>query len=213
MGIVTGGVFGDVKNAVGNVVFSFWKGRNTIRKKAGSIANPRTTPQVNQRSKFKASSKLFSSILGVWVKPLWDRFSGNITGYNAIMKTNTETFNSDGTPDYSALIMSKGKMVQPSVTGIVADTSLHTIVTSVTLPEDVTWGQPNSTLYAVAFNATTDEFIGSANKLVSPDTTTTITIDSDFFTTGDEVYVYIAVKRADGTQVSDAGFDSVVAIA
>lgn len=213
MGIVTGGVFGDVKNKVGNVVFSFWKGRNTIRKKAGSVANPRTTPQVNQRSKFSASSKFFSEILGEWVKPLWDRFSGNITGYNAIMKENTELFDNSGVPLWGDLVMSKGKMEAPVITDVVADVSTGAVTCFVDFPDDTAWGMDGSRLTGLLYNQTTGKFLTSSAVNGNPSDSVEVALASTDFVAGDVMRVYFAIKRADGTQVSDSATSSDVAVA
>lgn len=213
MGIVIGGVFGKVKNAVGNVVFSSWKGRNTVRSKALSVANPRTTPQINQRTKFRGASKFFSSILGVWVKPLWDRFSGDVTGYNAIMSANTEIFDDGGTPVWGNLKMSKGKMVSPTVNTCVADESIGSIAGSVQFPVDASYGLNGESCFIVAFNESDGAFIGSDEVTGNPNSAVNYSIVSDEVIAGEIYAVFFALKRPDGTAVSDATYHQVTAIA
>jgi hypothetical protein len=213
MGIVVGGVFGGVKNKVGNVVFSNWKGRNTVRKQALSVANPRTTPQVNQRNKFKGASIFFSAILGVWVKPLWDRFSGNITGYNAIMKENTEVFDNDGNVQFVDLVMSKGKMTPVSEITVTGDASAGTASIGGTAPVDVTWGQNNEVVYGLLLDAVTGKPIASGQVVVDPSDVFSINFTGLDLTAGQEVAAFVAIKRADGTQVSNSTYAGGVVVA
>lgn len=213
MGVVVGGVFGDVKNGVGNVVFSSWKGRNTIRKKALSVANPRTTPQVNQRTKFKSSSAFFSAILGLWVKPLWDRFSGDVTGYNAIMSVNTDKFSNSGVPDYSQLVMSRGKMLPVEDLDAVADVSTSTVTVTGIAPSDSAWGSPNETVFVAVFRMDGDELIGVGTEVVNAGQSFEILFSDVALSLGENLSIFASIKRADGTQVSNSKQAFVTAIA
>jgi len=213
MGVVVGGVFGDVKNGVGNVVFSSWKGRNTIRKKALSVANPRTTPQVNQRTKFKSSSAFFSAILGLWVKPLWDRFSGNVTGYNAIMSVNTDKFSNSGVPDYSQLVMSRGKMLPVEDLDAVADVSASTVTVTGIAPSDSAWGSPNETVFVAVFRMDGDELIGVGTEVVNAGQSFEILFGDVALTLGENLSIFASIKRADGTQVSNSKQAFITAVA
>lgn len=213
MGIIKRGILGGFSNKVANVVGTSWKGRAVIKALPLSVANPRTTPQVNQRTKFSACSKLFSEILGDWVKPLWDRFSGDISGYNAVVKANVAGFGTTGIPDYGALVMSKGKMATPSIDTIVADVSLGTVVTLVDLPADAAWGGTGLQVFVLAINENSGNVLGVTVGTGNSGGSSTVTINSTDFEAGDEIIVFVALKRADGTQVSPSLQSAIIAIA
>lgn len=213
MGVIKRGILGGFSNKVGNIVGSTWKGRAVIKSLPLSVANPRTTPQTNQRTKFKTSAIFFGALLSGWVKPLWDRFSGDISGYNAIMKLNVENFSNSGDPDFNNLVMSKGKMMVPELNSLSADSGDGIVTIEVTMPNDPVWGQPNSSIYACAINGGTGEVLGTENDIVATGAPFTMNIVCKPFNVGENIFVYIAVKRADGTQVSDSVSDNTIAVA
>ena len=202
MGIIKRGILGGFSNKVANVVGSSWKGRAVIKSLPLSVANPRTTPQVNQRNKFGSASYLYSTILGTWVKPLWDRFSGNISGYNAIVKQNVETFDNSGAGIGQNMLMAKGKMESTTTTSVVADASLGTVVVNGTVPNDVTWGQAGEELYVMAFNNTTQSFSEVNLSNVDPGDSFSVTLNVENYSAGNTGCSFCALRRADGTQVS-----------
>jgi hypothetical protein len=214
MGVIKRGILGGFSNKVGNIVGSTWKGRAVVKSLPLSVANPRTTPQTNQRTKFKSAALFFSAILSTWIKPLWDRFSGDISGYNAVMKLNTELFSNAGIPDVANLVMSKGKMAQPVINTAVIDVSLGTLAINYTIPADATWGQAGESLFILAYNTSTEALLFVGEEIVDPsDTATFTTSDIDNYSVGDTVAIYLAIKRTDGTQVSNSTFTSTIVIA
>lgn len=213
MGIIRRGILGGFSNKVANVVGTSWKGRAVIKSLPLSVANPRTTPQVNQRTKFGDASKFFSVILGLWVKPLWDRFAGDISGYNAIMKLNVELFSNTGEPIWNSLLMSKGRMEVPSISSLVADVSDGVVTATVDAPNDTTWGQSGQTVFVAFYNQTTGVFLGVGTGIVDPAIAGDVSVYSDDFVAGNTIRAYAAIKRADGTQVSNSATSTAVAVA
>jgi hypothetical protein len=213
MGVIKRGILGGFSNKVGNIVGSTWKGRAVIKSLPLSVANPRTTPQVSQRSKFAGISVFASLILSSWVKPLWDRFAGDISGYNAFCKENIVHVSSAGVVDYSSVVFSKGKMVVPTIDTIVADVSLATVAGNITLPTDITWGQIGESLFVLAVNITEEIVLGVATYTGDPTDTIAYSIASADFNVGDDIGLYCAIKRADGTQVSNSAGTAIIAVA
>ena len=95
MGIIRRGILGGFSGKVANVVGSSWKGIAVMRALPLSVTNPKTVGQVEQRSAFSIISKFASSILTVWVKPLWDRQAQSMSGYNAFIQQNVDIVKSD----------------------------------------------------------------------------------------------------------------------
>lgn len=213
MGVIKRGILGGFSNKVGNIVGSTWKGRAVVKSLPLSVANPRTTPQTNQRNKFAGVSLFASAILSAFVKPFWDRFSGNISGYNAFCKENITHFDNSGFPAYGDFTMSKGKMAVVETCTVVADVSLGTVAGNVTFPEDVTWGQNGETIALVILTSSNVNPLGVVNVTGDPTDVVAYSLSSSGFNIGDDIYVYACVKRTDGTQVSTSSLFQTVAIA
>ena len=210
MGIIKRGILGGFSNKVANVVGTSWKGRAVIKSVPLSVANPRTTPQVNQRNKFKGASQFASPILGAWIKPLFDRFSGDIAGINLWMKENITHFSIMGTPNYPLLEMSKGKMQVPTIDGISSNPPLGALTVAITPTADPTWATPQIEVFALAINTRTGEKrVGT--QLVSGTTQANIFLQFDDLLALDTMAIYSAVKRSDGTQVSNSSYASLPA--
>lgn len=88
MGIIKRGILGGFSGKVGNVVGSSWKGISVLRVMPLSVGGETTVKQAEQRGAFGIISKFASSILTVWVKPLWDRHAQRMSGYNAFIQQN-----------------------------------------------------------------------------------------------------------------------------
>lgn len=213
MGRIKQGIDGAFSGKVGAHIGGSWKGIATIRIMPSSVANPRTTPQVNQRTKFSAISIIASAGLGGFVKPLWDRWAGQMSGYNRFCQVNKANVDTNGLVDVANLTYSIGKMAPVTDIDCVADVSLGTIAGNVDMPLDPTYQQNSSSIYVSAFNRETGIYLGTDVVVGNPGSTLAYSITSDKFSVGDEIVFNAAVKRADGTQVSGGAGGIVVAVA
>lgn len=128
MGIIRRGILGGFSGKVANVVGSSWKGIAVMRALPLSVTNPKTVGQVEQRSAFSIISKFASSILTVWVKPLWDRSAQSMSGYNAFIQQNVDIVKADKVLNIQNLVMSKGKLgVTPLRGGFSSGASAMTV--------------------------------------------------------------------------------------
>lgn len=120
MGIIKQGILGGFSGKVGSVVGTSWKGRAVMKAMPLSVANPRTSGQVNQRTKFTMCVDLAKTLLGGSIALLDNPFAGNISGYNRFMKRNVSAFDNDGVLIPSFLAISQGALggVLPSGNGI-----------------------------------------------------------------------------------------------
>ena len=107
MGVIKRGILGGFSNKVGNVVGSTWKGIAVVKSMPLSVANPRSAGQVKQRTFFKHMTILASGTLSSIIKPLWDRFASNMSGYNAFISTNRFAITSLGEIDKTKLVFGK----------------------------------------------------------------------------------------------------------
>lgn len=203
MGIIKRGILGGFSNKVANVVGTSWKGRAVIKSVPLSVANPRTTPQVNQRTKFKSAIKFASPILGQWIKPLFDRFSGDIAGINKWMSLNVVNFSQVGFPIYQDLKMCEGKMLAPSIANVNFNLNNNQVTVDVLVPFDNTWGSPVEYAYVLAVNSRTEEK-QVAQASGSQGGTIICELAFSEMQAGDDFWIYAALKRGDNTQVSNS---------
>ena len=203
MGKIKQGILGGFSGKVAGVVGSSWKGIAVIKSLPLSVANPKTAGQVAQRSKFSAATKMGSQLLSTIVKPLWDRFAQQASGYNDFVSANVAAFNDAGEVDTDALIMSRGSLGGEVIVSADADT-----------------GTPEATIIWV-------DNSGDGNKLATDEVYVTIVAENGNFAQGfatgavrsDQTVevvsianfpapgifeIYLSFRRVDGTIVSDS---------
>lgn len=128
MGIIKRGILGGFSGRIGNVVGSSWKGLAVVKSLPLSVANPRTTAQTTQRSKFSNTVAFGSLLLTNFIKPLWDRAAVHMSGFNAFVKANVGLMPSGPLPDYSGLILSEGPLGTLDVTNVDATAGTGVLV-------------------------------------------------------------------------------------
>jgi hypothetical protein len=209
MAIIKQGILGGFKKTVGSVVGSSWKGIATMRSLPLSVANPRTAAQVSNRNRFKACAEFASEILASVIKPLMDRFAGQMSGYNYFTKLNKEVFVNPSSPTWANLLISKGRMLAPGVTA--TEKSATKI--------SVTWDDASSDKLALPTDKVYALVVGQESGTIgfNGDTGATrseLTVEipmEDGKFSGETVRVYVAFLRADGSEVSNTGNGTFVA--
>lgn len=88
MAIIKQGILGGFSNKVGSVVGAGWKGIATMRSLPQSVANPRTTAQVANRTTFAQLAQVGSAVLPTIIQPLWNRWAKKMSGYNEWLSVN-----------------------------------------------------------------------------------------------------------------------------
>jgi hypothetical protein len=204
MGIIKQGILGGVSNKVGSVIGTSWKGIAVLRSFPQSVANPRTTPQVNQRTKFAAVVAFASKINSGIIKPLWDRFAQRQSGNNAFVSRNIDNFNTSGVLSApSTLEISRGKMTATPILTAVADASLQSI--EVTWADDLTdsFQALTDEAFICAYNATTGFLFGEQSQARQDEAGTLGNFDVNV---GNTIHVWLAFRRLDGTVVSNTSY-------
>jgi hypothetical protein len=195
------GILGGMSGKIGGVVGSSWKGINVLKTKPLSVANPNTAEQIAQRTKFSNSVGFAKGILSDYIKPLWDRFSGQMSGYNAFVKANISKFGNE-VPTYSDnLILGQGRMSSTSIDGI--------SVSAGDASFDVTWSDDSGTGFKLsddeAFCLVINETKKQIGKPITIKTRADAVITAVLPTAteaGDTVSAYLCFRRKDGTVVS-----------
>lgn len=209
MGKIKQGILGGFSGKVAGVVGSSWKGINVMRAMPVSVANPRTTPQVAQRNKFSKTVLFSVQILPTIIKPLWDRFAVQMSGYNDFVSTNIDVFDETGLFEPDNLVISKGKMAAvPELIAFYNNTSQNF---------ELQWNgalidnymSPNDLLSVV-------HWVTEVKDKVDGVSTSTARSEEEYFFTPDSTpiaghthWFWVAFKRSDGTIVSDTAVASV----
>lgn len=207
MGKLLQGILGGISGSVGNVVGSSWKGIPVIKSKPLSVANPRTAGQVLQRGKMTNIVEFAGQMLSSLIKPLWDRFAQQMSGYNSFVSTNIDLFENEMPSPAASLQISKGKMASTSAS--LASLSPGTSLISVTWTNDAGSGLKLAAdlAYVLVVNETKGELGISAAEQPRSNEATSVSLPS-FIASDDVINAYLAFRRADGTVVSDTSFDT-----
>lgn len=205
MGKIPQGILGGVSGKIGGVVGSSWKGINVLKTKPLSVANPRTAGQIAQRGRFSNVVAFAQGILSEIIKPLWDRFAGQMSGFNRFVSANIELFD-NALPVLAAdLVISTGRMASTIQTAF-ADFVAGSFSLSVTWDNDSGSGfkLDSDEAYIVVVNETTGQVFAAsgATRLTGFQEVTF----PEVLASGDVINAYLAFRRADGTVVSETSF-------
>lgn len=205
MGKIRRGILGGFSGKVANIIGGSWKGIAYMRSQPLSVANPNTPGQQAQRGAFGHAVAMASALLANYIKPLWDRWAEQMSGYNAWIQANISNFNLSGVVDYASFIMSRGSL--GGANSVNALEGANPTDVDITYSNDSGAGNRSASdiVYCVAINQTTGEVITqTATK-----TRTDGTISAQFKDTtqsGDMIHTYISFLKADGTIVSDSQY-------
>lgn len=199
------GILGGVLGKVGNVVGSSWKGIPILKSRPLSVANPRTTKQVAQRTKMSNVVEFAKAILASVIKPLNDRFAQQASGYNDFVSRNIHLFENAEPSPAENLSISVGKMakVTPEITTADNNTKTVEVGWTTTLPD--AFAAATDLAYVVLQNATTGEIVPSGGLNTRADSSIIVTL-AENLKADDILHVWLAFRRVDGTVVSNTGY-------
>lgn len=201
MGVIKRGILGGFSGAVANVVGSSWKGIAVIKSKPLSVANPKTAGQVSQRTKFSDCSLFARNILATIVKPLWDRFAQQMSGYNSFIQANVAEFDGSGSATFANVKMSIGSLT--------ASENFDASNTAGSADIYCSWDDNSGTgtalatdeVYIVCYNTVTEEVaVSSADVTRTNDHVTVTMLQAPAAAT--DVVTWISFRSADGYRVS-----------
>jgi|WetSurMetagenome_2_1015567.scaffolds.fasta_scaffold591450_1 hypothetical protein len=188
------GILGAASGKVAGVVAGSWKNINYIRGYA-KPANPNTTLQQAQRTKFSSCVNFAKLWIGQVFNTYTDKFLKGMSGFNYFISRNIDIF--DGTPDYEAIKLTEGKLAIPVISGVVADASDHScVITYSTAPGNN--GDALDKIYAAVYNETTGLCYFPAAEVVRG---TGSISTSCYCTAGDNVVAYLWAIKYQNTTV------------
>lgn len=212
MGKIKRGILGGFSGKVANIVGGSWKGIAYMRSQPLSVANPKTAGQVAQRTAFSFTVLVAQLVLSGVIKPLWDRFAQQQSGYNAFMSANVQFMIDWASTTWADVKMSLGKMASVPIIALDPDTGTKLVNFNFAgdLPDG--FSQATDLVYAVAINETTQEIAVSSGLQIRSDHFVVIALKVDI-AVDDKIHGYLMFKRPDGSIVSDSSYDLAVASA
>lgn len=78
--IILSGLLNDIRNSLGSMVFSVWKGVNYVREKSAQVSNPNSADQANIRARLSSLAKRWYSTLTQGQRDLWEEFAQAMGG-------------------------------------------------------------------------------------------------------------------------------------
>ena len=208
MAILNQGILGGISGKIGNVVGSSWKGIATLRAKALSIANPRTTKQITQRKLFATVTKFASSILATVVIPLWNRSAVRMSGYNSFVRSNIAAFGDGNFSNPSEFVLSKGKMAATTIdlsSPSNADTSIDISFDANVLDS---YQQSSDMCYVLLTNLEGELLLIGSVDIIRSAGSGNLQLPRALVV-GENLYFYASFLREDGTVVSSSFFTTI----
>lgn len=209
MAIIKRGILGGFSKKIGNVVGGSWKGIAYMRSLPLSVANPRSAGQVAQRTKFGVLVAIAQILLSGIIKPLMDRFAGQMSGFNFFIQQNIAAVSALGVVTWANLKISIGSLVP--LKGV--DLGATLFGGNYQLGWDDTGyagnAQDTDTVFIAVYNETKDSWTLSSGTTTRADGGLSLppVVAPE---TGDIVHAYFSARRADGSLVSNTEYSTVV---
>lgn len=199
MGIIKQGILGGFSGKVANVVGSSWKGIAVIKSQPLSVSNPRTAAQVGQRTKMSACVAILKQITSQVLKPLNDRFAGQMSGYNYSLQESIKAFDANGNLVAPASLKISRSGNKGTLIDAVADDKIVKAI-DVEFQDESGSGYALATdkCYLVGYNENTGE-IAVSTESAREDARAVLSFPNEGLTTGNKVHLWMAFLRADGT--------------
>lgn len=203
MAITQNPITGRMYGTLGNAVASKWKGKNTLRSKALSVANPQTDAQMKQRAKFKILTVL-GKILSMAIRVGFKETAVAVTQSNRFMSINSNngylTWDTDHwEADPSKLELSAGSLDSTSISSVTGTNGGSTMTVNFPTAVDGNKSANDKVYCVIDGNGNGGADIATINRSVG---TAVITMDRAV-ATGEKYNVYLFFNSADGRKQSN----------
>lgn len=205
MGIINRGILGGFSGKVANVIGGSWKGIAYMRSQPLSVANPQTAAQTGQRLKFSTIQAIAQLLLVAIIKPLMDRFAGQMSGFNYFIQQNIAAVSTSGVVTWANLRISIGSLLGVDTLEFTAVDNSPTVTAN--FNDNSSSGNASATdlFYGAFYWVEGDEWAFSSGVETRDSGSATATF-SDQPELGDTIHVYAAFRKADGTLVSNTSY-------
>ncbi len=211
MGVIKQGILGGFSGKVANVVGSSWKGIAVLKSLPLSVANPNTAGQQAQRGAMTQIVIASRLLLAALIQPYWNPFAQRMSGYNAFVKENIDTFATAGFTTFANFFSTRGSLLGVVVSGAVCDDSDNTITPIWTDNSGTADALATDEMIFVIYNATTDVWSTSIGNTTR--TAGTEVIANTNMVTGDLMKIYTSCSRPDISKVSDSVYTAETVVA
>ena len=192
MGTIKKGLLGGVSGKVGNVVGGNWKGIDYLRILPASVANPKTTKQLNQRTKFLRVIR-FLQPLNEFVRIGFKAHAIKMSAFNAAMSYNFHHAIAGTYPDYE-IDYGNARISRGQLTGGMNAncTSPEPGKVSITWADNTGQGsaQSGDKAMVVVYNPITEESTMVLDAAMRMDATAELMVPNSW--SGDEVHCYLS---------------------
>jgi len=205
--IVQNTLIGRSKQSIGNVVATTLLGKNVLKAKPLTVANPKTEGQINQRAKISAvvaCGRAIAEIITLGFKEM----AVGMYAFNAFTSENSKNgfvtaVNGVATYVGANLIISKGTIGSTAVT--VGSASIGAGVIELDFDGDTipVGGSASDVALAVVFNSTKNEFAASAIQNTRNSEIVNIAIPSNW-AQGDTCRAYLGFANTTTKKASDS---------
>lgn len=209
MGVIRQGILGGFSGTVANVVGSSWKGIAVIKSRPLSVANPNTAGQQAQRNRMTGIVAQSRILLAALISPYWNPFAQKMSGYNAFVKENIDTFVGVAFTTFPAWFSTRGSLLGVPAFVLSAVAAADTVTFTWTDNSGTADALATDEAIGVVYNETQDYYLvdaGSATRdaasLVIADTS----VDA-----ADDLHGYLSFSRPNVSKVSDSVYDDAAA--
>ena len=207
MGVIIQGILGGFSGKVANVVGSSWKGIAVLKSLPLSVANPKTAGQQAQRGAMSQIVSASRLLLASLIQPFWNPFAQKMSGYNAFVKENIDTFLTAGFTDFANFFSTRGSLLNVVVSSATADASDNAVIVNWTDNTGSADALATDEAVIVYYNATKNTWSVDTGNAVRSDGT--ITIADTSIDASDELKVYTSMARPDVSKVADSVYNAV----
>ena len=212
MGVIKQGILGGFSGKVGSVVGTSWKGRAVMKAMPLSVANPRTTGQVQQRTKMAGVVAAARLVLGGSIALLDNPFSGNISGYNRFVKRNIAFVSYSGILYPNSAKLSEGVLGRIILSTAVSAVDGNNAVTVTWTSEQSPYNLDTDKVVVTVMNSDFTEVLNAGTDVGQRSTTGSTVIGLNrVLEAGENIYVFASAIRTDKKYCSDSVYvDKVV---
>ena len=213
MGIIRQGITGGFSGMVGNVIGGSWKGIAYMRIRPVSVANPKTDPQLDQRSRFAVAMR-FLEPLAEFVKTGFKNYAIKMSPINKAMSYNVlnalQGTYPNYTIDYPNALVSKGKLPR-ALNQVAASTVAGTVLFTWDDNSDEVKARADDKNLLLVYNPEKNQAVTFSELGERADGTQSVTVPNSF--SGDLVHCYIAFKADKGGLISNSSYAGAVTVA
>ena len=153
MGVLRSGILGHMSGKTAGVVGGKWKDKSYIREYV-IPANPNTTPQQTQRTKFAKAVEFAKPLVGQVFNVYGDKFQKSMSGFNAFIGSSIAAF--VGAYNYAIMKITQGKLWGVPITSATyGATDVVFVFDGASLGNN---GAGTDKAYAIVYEATTKIF-------------------------------------------------------